>query len=215
MPSQQASIGLVDDHPATVLGVSSIINTRSGMRVTGAATNVTSLLQTGNTFDAVLLDLQLADESTVTDNVERLRANGRTRVIAFTSGENPALVREAAKAGVVGMLRKSEPPKRILDSIEAALREETIATPDWASALLQDEIFVSAQLTNRESEVLSRYASGQTAVQVAAALHVSRATVIDHLRRIRARYAAVGREAPTKIDLYLRAVEDGLAPTDA
>lgn len=45
---------------------------------------------------------------------------------------------------------------------------------------------------------------------LAAALVLSRETVTDHLRRIRGKYAAAGREAPTKIDLHWRAVEDGL-----
>jgi len=34
--------------------------------------------------------------------------------------------------------------------------------------------------------------------------------VNDHIRRIRAKYAAAGRPAPTKVDLFKRAVEDGL-----
>jgi hypothetical protein len=33
--------------------------------------------------------------------------------------------------------------------------------------------------------------------------------VLDHVRRIRGKYAAAGRPAATKVDLYRRAVEDG------
>ncbi|MCK2037900.1 response regulator transcription factor [Microbacterium sp. SSW1-49] len=206
------NIGLVDDHPALVVGVSTIINSFSGMRVTGAASRVDALLDPGGSFDVVLLDLQLADGSSPRRNVERLLAGSgaAVKVIAFTSGENAALVREAAHAGVVGMLRKSELPDKLRRAIEAAHRGETIATPDWAAALMGDEAFVSASLSARERDVLSRYASGQTAEKVAAALVLSRDTVVDHLRRIRSKYAAVGREAPTKIDLHRRAIEDGL-----
>ncbi|CAN7171196.1 response regulator transcription factor [Microbacterium sp. LjRoot45] len=209
-----ARIGLVDDHPWIVLGVTAIINAQPGMRVTGAAGSVTALLQFGSRFDVVLLDLQLADDSSPRDNVLALAASGAV-VLAFTSGENAALVREAARAGVAGMLRKSEPPARIVRAIEVALAGETVATPDWAAALSGDRSFVDAQLTSREAEVLGRYASGQTADQVAAALFVSRDTVLDHLRRIRRRYSLVGRDAPTKVDLHRRAVEDGLVSPDA
>ena len=208
-------IGLLDDHPAVVLGVSMIVNSHPGMRVAGAASTVSSLLLGEARFDVVLLDLQLADDSTPTGNVQALTSAGAI-VLAFTSGENPALVREAARAGVAGMLRKSESPDRILRALEAALAGETIATPDWAAALSEDRSFVDAHLTARESEVLGRYASGQTADQVAAALFVSRDTILDHLRRIRRRYSAVGRDAPTKVDLHRRAVEDGLvSPGDS
>ncbi|MFJ7624450.1 DNA-binding response regulator, partial [Rhodococcus erythropolis] len=37
-------------------------------------------------------------------------------------------------------------------------------------------------------------------------------TVNDYLQRIRQKYAAAGRPAPTKTDLYKRAVEDGVLP---
>lgn len=204
-----ARVGLVDDHPMVVLGVSAIVNAQSTLRVAGAASTVSALLQGEARFDVVLLDLQLADGSTPRMNVDALVDAGAV-VLAFTSGEHPPLVREAARAGVAGMLRKSEPPERIIRAIEAALAGETVATPDWAAALSEDHGFVDAQLTARELEVLTRYASGQTADQVAAALFVSRETILDHVRRVRRKYAAVGREAPTKVDLHRRAVEDGL-----
>lgn len=211
---KDVAVGIVDDHPAMILGMSAVINTFPGMRVSGAASTVETLLAGNGKLDVVLLDLQLADGSTPRTNVERLTAavgpTGPTRVLAFTSGENAKLVREAAYAGVAGMIRKSESPERIMRAIEATMRDETIATPDWATALLEDSGFVDAHLTRRETEVLARYASGQTAEQVAKALFVSRDTVLDHLRRIRGRYAAVGRQAPTKIDLHMRAAEDGL-----
>ena len=35
-------------------------------------------------------------------------------VLAFTSGERPAMVREAARAGVIGLIRKSEPPAAVV-----------------------------------------------------------------------------------------------------
>jgi len=96
-----------------------------------------------------------------------------------------------------------------------ALHDEPIATADWAAALNGDRSFVDAALTPRESEVLALYASGETADRVADALFVSRDTVLDHIRRIRSRYAAVDRAAPTKVDLFRRAVEDGLVPPEA
>ena len=63
---------------------------------------------------------------------------------------------------------------------------------------------------DREAEVLALYASGETAERVARLLFISRETVLDHVRRIRTKYAAADRAAPTKVDLYRRAVEDGL-----
>lgn len=78
--------------------------------------------------------------------------------------------------------------------------------------LAQDDQVVAVQITPRERQVLGRYAAGETADHVARELGISRETVLDHIRRIRAKYARIDRPAHTKIDLYRRAVEDGVLP---
>jgi DNA-binding NarL/FixJ family response regulator len=157
----------------------------------------------------VLLDLQLADGSTPTENVEALTATGAA-VLAYTSGDQPRLVREASRTAVAGMVRKSELPASLVRSVLMVLKGEPVPTPEWAAALVDDHDVDDAQLTAREAEVLARYAAGETAEEVATALFVSRDTVLDHIRRIRSKYAAVDRPAATKVDLFRRAVEDGL-----
>lgn len=66
--------------------------------------------------------------------------------------------------------------------------------------------------TTREAEVLGLYLSGLAAKQVAHRLGLKESTVKEYLRRVRARYAAAGRPASTRMELYFRAVEDGLLP---
>ena len=209
----KARVGIVDDHPAVLLGVTAILNAQPDMHVVATSTTVAGLLQAETRFHLVLLDLVLADGSTPTENVRRLAVT-QAPVLAYTSGDQPRLVREAARAGVIGMIRKSELPHAVAKTVRMALHDEPIATADWAAALNGDRSFVDAALTPRESEVLALYASGETADRVADALFVSRDTVLDHIRRIRSRYAAVDRAAPTKVDLFRRAVEDGLVPPE-
>ncbi len=205
----QGRIGIVDDHPAMILGTISIINAHPALVVTGTGASVPALLASGAGYDLVLLDLILTDGSRPAGNVAAFVSRG-IPVLGYTSGERPELVQEAGRAGAIGVIRKSEPPKRLIAAIRAALRGEVVASPDWAAAIDIDDEFVTAQLTAREAEVLALYASGETAGRVARRLCISRVTVIDHIRRIRAKYMAVDRPAPSKIDLYLRAVEDGI-----
>ena len=47
---------------------------------------------------------------------------------------------------------------------------------------------------------------------VARRLGMDQETLKTHLRRSRAKYREVGRPAPTRCDLYVRALEDGLVP---
>jgi len=66
-------------------------------------------------------------------------------------------------------------------------------------------------LAPRQREVLIAYVSSSDLLPtVARALGMDRETLKTHLRRIRAKYAEAGRPAPTRRDLYVRAVEDGL-----
>lgn len=204
-----ARIGIIDDHPAIVLGMAAILNAQRGLSVVAVGQSVAELLALSTSMDVVLLDLSLADGSRPMDNVAALRRS-KIQVIAFTSGERPQLIREASRAGAIGMIRKSERPDRIIAAVRGVLTGEVVATADWAAAIDADPELASAALSAREAEVLALYAAGETADRVASKLYISRDTVNDHIRRIRTKYAAVDRPARTKVDLYRRAIEDGL-----
>lgn len=69
------------------------------------------------------------------------------------------------------------------------------------------------KLSDRQCDVLTAYASTNDLLPtVARRLGMDPETVKTHLRRIRAKYADVGRPAPTRRDLYVRAIEDGILP---
>lgn len=70
------------------------------------------------------------------------------------------------------------------------------------------------RLSPREVEVLLRWLRCDSKNTVAADLYLSIGTVNTHLARIRAKYRAVGRSAPTKAALVARAVQDGLISLD-
>jgi DNA-binding NarL/FixJ family response regulator len=202
-------VGLIDDHPALLLGATAVIDAQPDMRVAATASSVAALLAVGATLDVVLLDLALSDGSAPRDNITALTAAG-IPVVAYAGAEQPALLREAARAGASGVIRKTEPSTALADAVRAVVSGGVAASAGWAAALDDDASFAYVKLTAREREVLALYAAGETADRVAAALYVSRETVVDHIRRIRAKYAAADRAAPTKVDLYRRAVEDGL-----
>jgi DNA-binding CsgD family transcriptional regulator len=67
-----------------------------------------------------------------------------------------------------------------------------------------------ARLSEQERRVLALTAGGATAAQVAEELGITSGTVAAYLRRIRVKYRMAGRPARQKIDLYHRALEDGV-----
>ncbi|MGM7697855.1 response regulator transcription factor [Microbacterium sp. A84] len=212
-PRTPILVGIVEDHPAMLFGTVAILNNTTDIRVAASGAAAADIVARARRLDVVLLDLSLSDGTDPASNVRTLAPFG-TSILAYTSGSQPHLIREAARAGAAGMIHKSARIEVIIDSVRSAARGQTIASPNWAAALESDRDFVSAHLSRREAEVLSLYASGETAERVAHALFLSRETITDHVRRIRVKYAAVDRAAPTKVDLFRRAVEDGPVPQD-
>jgi DNA-binding CsgD family transcriptional regulator len=69
------------------------------------------------------------------------------------------------------------------------------------------------KLSPRQVEVLVAYGAGSDLLDVVARrLGMYPETLKTHLRRIRQKYREAGRPSPTRRDLYVRAVEDGLLP---
>ncbi|MFF7942106.1 LuxR C-terminal-related transcriptional regulator [Nocardia gamkensis] len=65
-------------------------------------------------------------------------------------------------------------------------------------------------LSSREIEVLLAWIASDSKLEVSRRLYISLGTVNTHLARIRDKYAAVGRPAPTKAALVARALQDEL-----
>lgn len=210
----QYRVALIDDHEIVARGFADLFATIPEVRVVGTVTTVSELLRSpaaADRIDLVILDLRLSDGSTVTTNVDRLRAIG-AQVLAFTGGDDAQLMRFAARSGVLGVVRKSESVAVLLDAVTRAAAGEPIASTEWAAALDGDPDLNDAGLSPREREVLSLYAAGAKAPLVASHTGLSELTVIDYIRRVRSKYERVGRPANTKIDLYIRALEDGILP---
>lgn len=211
MADRRFSVAIVDDHEIVALAFRQAFQGVPGIDVVGSACTVAALLQQHPEPDLVVLDLRLADGSVPDDNVAALHSAGAD-VLAYTAGDDAHLIRRAARAGVLAVLRKSQPLATLVEVVEQIARGELVVSTDWAAAIDADPELAGALLSPREEQVLALYASGLKTHSVALQTGIAVDTVEDYVRRIRAKYARAGRAAPTKIDLYKRAVEDGLLP---
>ena len=209
--SRALRIAHVDDHETVQLGFAFLLADQPDITLVASVTSVDELVPKLGELDLVVLDIRLSDGSTVERNLALLQQH-RAQVLAFTAADNPAELRAASRAGVLGIVRKSESRDAILEAIRAAARGRTVATTEWAAAIDADPLLASAGLSPKEREILALYASGDKSVTVANRAGLSAATVAEYVRRIRHKYAMAGRPAVTKVDLYKRAVEDGILP---
>lgn len=89
-----------------------------------------------------------------------------------------------------------------------------MADSSHAHPLPNGEQWRKPDLSQREIEVMLAWLLTDSKSDVCRQLFIAAGTVNTHLSRIRAKYAAVGRAAPTKAMLLARALQDGLITLD-
>ena len=80
--------------------------------------------------------------------------------------------------------------------------------------LTTSELRPKPALSPRELEVMKTWFASDSKSEAAARLYLSLGTVNTYLSRIRSKYMALGRPAPTKASLVARAIEDGIVDLD-
>jgi len=216
-------IASVDDHPIVRDSVASWVDAGgnntgggntggNGIRVVGTAATVAALLAgPGRHAHVVLLDLDLGDGTTVEENVAAIVAAGPAVLVLSASGRPPA-VRAAIRAGALGYAVKDEPAAEIRAAITEVAAGRDWISPRLAYILATDDAPDRPALSEQERRALQLYATGMPMKSVARRMSISDETAKQYLQRVRQKYARAGRSAPTKLELYHRAVEDGHIP---
>lgn len=206
-PAPPCRVAAVDDHELVRHGLARVLGAAPDVEPVALCPSVADLLAgPGAAADVVLLDLVLPGERDVADNVARLRATG-AQVVIVTSDHRPALARRALRAGALALVLKDDPAEELLAAIRAARAGEHHVSGDLAHAIVADER-AGIALTVREHQALTQVARGMTHRQVARHMGISAATVPEYLKRVAARYAAVGVHGSPG-ELAVHAVLDG------
>ena len=206
-------VAAVDDHPIILDGITGwVTSAATGMRVVGTAATVDALLAgPGRLAHVVLLDLDLGDGTAVERNVAAVLAAGPA-VLVLAASDKPVSVRSAIRAGALGYVLKSEETSQVAAAIRAVAAGKDWISPRLAYIFATDEAPDRPVLSPQETRALRLYATGMPLKSVARRMDISEETVKQYVGRVREKYARASRAAPTKLDLYYRAVEDGHLP---
>jgi two-component system, NarL family, nitrate/nitrite response regulator NarL len=213
VPRDVIDVAAVDDHPIVLGGIVGWLNAEhSGVRVVGTAATVEALLAgPGRGADVVLLDLDLGDGTTAESNVRAILAAGPA-VLILAASDKPRSVRDAMRAGALGYVLKNEETAAVLAAIHSAAAGHAWVSARLAYILATDDAPDRPSLSSQETRALQLYATGMPLKSVARRMAIGEETVKQYLGRVRDKYARAGRAAPTKLELYRRAVEDGHLP---
>jgi len=184
---------IADDHPAVRAGLAAVLAEHADFVLVAAAENGQRAIQLFREHcpDVVLMDLRMP----ILGGVDAIRAITHefpsARIIALTTYEGDADIRQALKAGAQGYLLKDMLLTQVVTAIRAAHRGERVIPPAVAARLA--EFSPKSEPTGRELEVLQLVARGLSNKEVAQRIGRTDETVKIHLKNIFAKLGVADR----------------------
>ena len=178
---------LADDHPVVRAGIGQIVTADGDIDVIAEAPNGREAVAIAvrEQPDVVLMDLRMPELDGVGAIAELATSAPAVRVLVLTTYDTDDLIVGAVEAGAVGYLLKDAEPGELRDAVRQAAAGHTVLSVPIASRLVQQmRQTASVTLTPREREILALVADGLTNAEIAARLHIGRATVKTHLMHV-------------------------------
>ncbi len=180
---------IVDDHSAVREGLGRILGAEfPGVTLHYAATPQEALAALdAKSYAFAILDVSMAGGDGLSLIREIKGRSPRTRILIHTMHPEDQFGLRALRAGADGFVTKDTPVTRILAAVRKIIQGGRSFSPAVAELLVASGGGPShglESLSDREFQILRLYASGQTAGEIAEALHLSVKTVSSHRARI-------------------------------
>lgn len=211
---------IADDHQLFRDGVRALLLAAPDMEVVGEAVNGQEAIRLAaeTAPQVILMDIQMPDMDGIQATRQILRVNPDVNVLMVTMFDDDQSVFAAMRAGARGYVLKGARHDEMLRAIRSAANGEAIFSPSVAAFVLN--LFAAAppaalvtaapdafsDLTEREMEVLTLMARGQSNADIAVALCISVKTVRNHVSNIFNKLQVVDRA-----QAVIRARESGLS----
>ena len=193
MPSAQGKrtirVLLADDHTMFREGLAGVLASHGGMEVVGQVQNDEEAIELVRETkpDVVVMEVQLPIAK-ARDNLHKMRlTNPPPRVVICTMFEDPSYVRGFLDIGVSAYLVKSASAEHLIGAVRAAIfdpKGNNVVVGMPRAMLEEAEGGSGGVLSARELEILLLAARGLSNRGIAAALHLSQATVKRHLANV-------------------------------
>ena len=195
---------IVDDHPVVRNGLRGMLAGEPGVAVVGEASDGAEALAVADRLapDVVLMDLRMPGMDGIAATASFAARVGGPRVLVLTTYDTDADVLRAVEAGATGSLLKDASSGELAGAVHAVARGESVLAPVALSRLTRRVRTPDADApTARELDVLRQVARGASNREVAAALHISEATVKSHLLHLFVKLGVEDRTAAVTVAL--------------
>ena len=217
------SIGVlvVDDEELVRTGLRLILDAEPDLTVVGTAGDGADAVAAVRRLrpDVVLMDIRMPGVDGLEATRRILGEGAPCRVVVLTTFDVDEHVYEALRAGASGFLLKDVPAAQLAHAIRVAAAGEALLAPSVTRRLIAaftrpdqatglDHLPPGlAELTARETEVLTLLADGMSNAEIARRLFVGEATVKTHVARILTKLGVRDR-----VQAVIVAFRAGIAP---
>jgi DNA-binding NarL/FixJ family response regulator len=186
------NILIVDDHPLVRMGLRSLLEAESDLRVCAEAGSVAEALATARKHqpDLVITDLSLGDGNGL-ELIKRLLAqHPGMRVLVCSMHDEKLFALRALAAGACGYVGKEQAGRHVVEAVRHGLAGHV-----WLSREMTDQALSNGgvrapsdavtSLTDRELAVFELIGRGMRPSQIATQIHLSVKTVETHREKIK------------------------------
>jgi DNA-binding NarL/FixJ family response regulator len=206
---------IADDEPLIRVGLRAIVNSENDLDVIDEAEDGVVAVEAARRTrpDVVLMDVRMPridgiQATRLLDGLDQPPA-----VLIVTTFENDDYVYDALHAGARGFLLKRATDQQYTDAIRTVHRGDSLLFPSAVRNLVATHATVprgdlgTADLTEREQEVLRLMARGMSNAEIANDLYLSVETIKSHVRGILSKL-----DARDRIQAVITAYETGFVP---
>lgn len=182
---------LADDHDVVKHGVESIIkqNIQDAEIIKVSSTyDLKNQLLAHNNVDLVILDIKMPGGSAV-NSVKEIKAKyPDTKILMYSTYEEPQYAVNFIRNGADGYLSKSQPLQKIALAIKVLENGKRFIDENFDDELLDGnaskDLSLSNLLSHREFQILSLIAEGKSNIDISSELKLQKSTVSTYKKRI-------------------------------
>ncbi|MGC9933719.1 response regulator [Priestia aryabhattai] len=210
----QHRILIVDDHLVVREGLKLLIETSDKYVIVGEAVNGRIAIDLVEKLkpDVILMDLYMPVMSGLEAIAELRRTNPEIPIVILTTYNEDQLMMKGIEAGAKGYLLKDTGIENLFESIDSAIRGETLLQPEiteriqnYKTKLLKEQSKSKVMLTPREMTILQAIARGSTSKEIAYDIGIAERTVKSKLTSI---YNKLGVDSRT--EAVVVAIQSGI-----
>lgn len=190
---------IADSNDIVRVGLRTILSSDSIVNVVSEATSSEELLEQLKSVQADVILLDYTAQNFSIDVIPKaLNANKRIKIVAITPEQNPSIIIDALKSGVVSYIKKDCDIPEILASVRETAGGNKFFCGQILDSIRRASIDVEhldlenfscepVLLSERELEIIKFIAEGNTNAQIAELLCLSPHTITTHRKNIMAK----------------------------